>query len=176
MIFFFHSCPNHHEHTNYKYFHNVIPEVSGPSLEASGNTVYLLLHVCECVCVFSITQLFPILCISHQAPLFVEFSRQEYWNRAVISSSRDLPNPGTKPASLASPALAGGYVTTAPAGELVFQVYKQYNFYVGHCMKMIRKYFQDDHTQLLGFKYHLQGTPWQSSCQECRLPWQGARV
>ena len=124
MIFFFHSCPNHHEHTNYKYFHNVIPEVSGPSLEASGTTIYLLLHVCECVCVFSITQLFPILCISHQAPLFVEFSRQEYWNRAVISSSRDLPNPGTKPASLASPALAGGYVTTAPAGELVFQVYK----------------------------------------------------
>ena len=28
----------------------------------------------------------------------------------------DLPNPGIKPASLASPALAGGFFTTGPPG------------------------------------------------------------
>ena len=30
----------------------------------------------------------------------------------VISSSRDLPNPGIRPASLESPALGGGFFTT----------------------------------------------------------------
>ena len=29
----------------------------------------------------------------------------------------DLPNPGIKPASLVSPALAGGFFTTAPPGK-----------------------------------------------------------
>ena len=34
-----------------------------------------------------------------------------------ISSSRDLPDPGTEPASLSSPALGGGFFTTAPPGK-----------------------------------------------------------
>ena len=32
-------------------------------------------------------------------------------------SSRDLPDPGIKPTSPASPALAGGFFTTEPAGK-----------------------------------------------------------
>ena len=35
----------------------------------------------------------------------------------AISLSGDLPDPGTKPASLAPPALAGGFFTTAPHGK-----------------------------------------------------------
>ena len=35
----------------------------------------------------------------------------------AISFSGDLPNPGTEPTSLESPALAGGFFTTAPAGK-----------------------------------------------------------
>ena len=35
------------------------------------------------------------------------FSGQEYWNRLPFPSPGDLPNPGIKPASLASHALAG---------------------------------------------------------------------
>ena len=35
----------------------------------------------------------------------------------AISYSRDLPNPGTEPVSLASPAVAGGFFTTAPPGK-----------------------------------------------------------
>ena len=34
-----------------------------------------------------------------------------------ISYSGDLPNPGMEPASLASPALAGGFFTTVPPGK-----------------------------------------------------------
>ena len=47
--------------------------------------------------------------IACQAPLFTGFSRQEYWSGWPFSSPRDLPNPGIKPASLVSAALAGKF-------------------------------------------------------------------
>ena len=40
-----------------------------------------------------------------QAPLFMGFSRQEYWNRLPFSPPGYLSNPGTEPASSVSPAL-----------------------------------------------------------------------
>ena len=43
--------------------------------------------------------------VAPQAPLSMGFSRQENWNGMPFPSPRDLPNPGTKAASLASPAL-----------------------------------------------------------------------
>ena len=36
----------------------------------------------------------PIMDCSHQAPMSVEFSRQEYWNELPFPSPGDLPNPG----------------------------------------------------------------------------------
>ena len=45
------------------------------------------------------------------------FSRQEYWSRFAMPSSRDLPNPGIEPMSVMSPALADGFVTTGPTWE-----------------------------------------------------------
>ena len=47
----------------------------------------------------------------------VEFSRQEYWSGLPFPSPGHLPNPGIKPESLASPALAGGFFTGAPPGK-----------------------------------------------------------
>ena len=44
-----------------------------------------------------------------QAPLSLGFSRQEYWSGLPCPPLEDLPNPGIKPASLMSPALAGGF-------------------------------------------------------------------
>ena len=49
----------------------------------------------------------------HQAPLFTGFSRQEYWSGLPCPPPGDLPNPGIKPASLKSPALAGEVFTTS---------------------------------------------------------------
>ena len=49
---------------------------------------------------------------AHQAPLSMEFSRQEYWSEFPFPSLRDLPEPGIQPKSLVSPALAGGFFTT----------------------------------------------------------------
>ena len=43
--------------------------------------------------------------VAHQAPLSMGFPRQEYWSRLPCPSPGDLPNPGIKPASFASPAL-----------------------------------------------------------------------
>ena len=55
--------------------------------------------------------------MDYQAPLPVEFSRQECWSGLPLSTTGDLPNPGIEPAPLASPALAGGSFTTSAAWE-----------------------------------------------------------
>ena len=44
-----------------------------------------------------------------QAPLSMGFSRQAYWSGLPFPSPGDLPDPGIKPTSLISPALAGGF-------------------------------------------------------------------
>ena len=55
--------------------------------------------------------------VAHQAPLSMGFSRREYGSGLPFPSPGHLPNPGTKPVSHASPALAGGFLTTASAGK-----------------------------------------------------------
>ena len=50
---------------------------------------------------------------AQQAPLSVEFFMQEYWSGLPCPPPGDLPNPGIKPVSPASPALAGGFFTTS---------------------------------------------------------------
>ena len=52
--------------------------------------------------------------------LSMGFSRQEYWSGLPCPPPRDLPNPGTKPTSSVSPALAGGFFTTVPPGKLQY--------------------------------------------------------
>ena len=47
--------------------------------------------------------------VARQAPLSMEFSRQEYWSGLSFPSPGDLPDPGIEPAP---PALAGGVFTT----------------------------------------------------------------
>ena len=37
--------------------------------------------------------------VADQAPLFMGFSRQEYWSGLPFLSPQDLPNPGNKPRS-----------------------------------------------------------------------------
>ena len=51
---------------------------------------------------------------AHQAPLFMEFSRQEYWYGLPFPPPEDLPHPGIKPES---PALAGGVFTSELPGK-----------------------------------------------------------
>ena len=58
-----------------------------------------------------------VLSVVCQAPLSMEFSRQEYWSGLTFPPPEDLPNPGIKPASPVDPALAGRFFTTEPPGK-----------------------------------------------------------
>ena len=72
---------------------------------------------CVCPQLLSRVQLFVTLwTVTHQAPLPMEFSRQEYWSRLPFLAPGDLPDPGLN-LSLASPALAEGFFITEPPGE-----------------------------------------------------------
>ena len=59
---------------------------------------------------YSCVRLFVIpWAIAHQAPLFMGFSRQEYWNGLPCPPPEDLPNPGIYP----TPLMADGLSTTS---------------------------------------------------------------
>ena len=47
--------------------------------------------------------------VAHQSHLYIGFSRQESWRGLPFPTPGDLPDPGIKPASLESPALAGRF-------------------------------------------------------------------
>ena len=55
--------------------------------------------------------------VARKAPLPMGLSRQEYWSGLPFPPPEDLPDPGTEPASLLSPALAGGFFTTELPGK-----------------------------------------------------------
>ena len=56
--------------------------------------------------------------VAHQAPLSMEFSRQGSWRGLPFPTPGDLPDPEIKPASLASPALAGVLFTPELLGSI----------------------------------------------------------
>ena len=55
--------------------------------------------------------------VACQVPLFMKYSRQEYWSGLSFPPPGYLPNPGTELVSLVSPALAGGFFTIDPPGK-----------------------------------------------------------
>ena len=54
--------------------------------------------------------------VARQAPLPMEFSRQEDQSRLPFPAPWDLPDPGIEPLSPVSPVLVGSFFTTAPPG------------------------------------------------------------
>ena len=54
---------------------------------------------------------------SQQAPLSMQFSRQEYWCESPCSPAGNFPHPETEPTSLMSPALAGRFFMTSTIWE-----------------------------------------------------------
>ena len=109
--------------------------------------------VCVCVCV-SVCSCMHAACVvlSHfsrvwlfaaswsealLAHLSMGFSRQEYWSILPCSPPRDLPDPGVKPKSLVSPALANRFFTTGTTWEAYIihtyvdmYVYNIYLYYI----------------------------------------------
>ena len=66
----------------------------------------------------SVIQSFPALCdpmdCTCQAPLSMEFPRQEHWSGLLLTPPENLPSPRIEPVF---PALAGGFFTTEPTGK-----------------------------------------------------------
>ena len=56
--------------------------------------------------------------VARQAPLSMEFSRQEYWSGLPFPPPGDLPHPGIEPASLVSPAFAARFFTISTITDL----------------------------------------------------------
>ena len=65
----------------------------------------------------------------------MEFSSQEYWSGLPCPPPGDLPEPGIKPTSLMSPALASRLFTTSTTWEVPFSAILQ------HKIKRIKKKF-----------------------------------
>ena len=67
-----------------------------------------------CAQSFSLVQLFATSwTVAHQTPLSMGSYRQDYWSGLPFPLPGNLPDPGIKPTSLASPALAGRFFITA---------------------------------------------------------------
>ena len=77
-------------------------------------------HTAVCVCAQS-GNCVPLFetpgTVACQAPLSMEFSRHEDWSWLPFPPPGDLFNPGVKPVSLTSSALAGIFFTTSATWE-----------------------------------------------------------
>ena len=86
--------------------------------EALMNDVHVCVRMCRCVCALIHVQLFATpWTIARQAPMSMGFLRHEYQSEFLFPSPVDLPDPGIRPASFSSPALAGRFFTTVPSGK-----------------------------------------------------------
>ena len=92
---------------------NKLPDQSYISKEGK----LMLSYKGESACSWSVTQLCWLFVTPQiaacQAPLSMEFSRQEYWSGWPFPSPGDVLNPGIESVS---PALAGGFFTTGAPG------------------------------------------------------------
>ena len=76
---------------------------------------FLLFYFFMLSCVQLLATPWTVAC---QAPLSMEFSRQEYWSElSFLSTPGDLSDPGIKHVSLASPALTGRFFPTSTTGS-----------------------------------------------------------
>ena len=55
--------------------------------------------------------------VARQVPLSMEFPKQEHWTGLPFLPPANLPDPGIKPISLASPALPADSLPSGPPGK-----------------------------------------------------------
>ena len=76
---------------------------------------YFVFRHCECMLSCSVCEI--LRSAARQAPLSMEFSRQEHRSVLPFSTSGNFPDPRIESVSLESPALAGGFFITEPPGK-----------------------------------------------------------
>ena len=85
---------------------------------------FIIVMQSMCVCYvlsrFSCVWLFATpWTVACHAPLSMRFSMQKYWSGLPCPPPGDPPNPGIKPATLMSPKLAGGFLTSNGTWETI---------------------------------------------------------
>ena len=93
-----------------------------PRMNPTDHGVVSLLYVCVCVCACaqllqSCLTLRNPQTVAHQAPLSMEFSRQEYWSGVPCPLPGDLPDSGVESESPAYPALQVDSLPTEAWGK-----------------------------------------------------------
>ena len=87
------------------------------------------------------------------------FLRHEYWSGLPFLSPGDLPDPGIKPTSLASSALAGRFFTTEPPGKpVVLLVFNSTMNIFPHCYISEIRIYLTMYFNELTFFFFLSGT------------------
>ena len=87
------------------------------SCKLLGKSFHPLMCVVSC---FSHIWVFVTLwTLTHEAPLSMGFSRQEYWSGLLCPPPGDLPNPGMEPMSLTSTCI-GRFFTTSATREALY--------------------------------------------------------
>ena len=81
----------------------------------SDTKIIHFLTVCVLITQSCLTPCNSMDCVAHQAPLSMEFSRQEYWSRLPFPSPGDLPDRGIE---LRSPALQADSLQPELKGSL----------------------------------------------------------
>ena len=95
--------------------HHVIPNTMTTPGEFDLENITIQMHAQLLSRVQLFVSLWTIAC---QAPLSKGFSRQEYWSELPFPPQGDFPNPGIKPMSPVSPALADRCFTTELPGNI----------------------------------------------------------
>ena len=107
-------------------------------------------YLCVCAPSLSHVQLFVTpWTVDHHAPLSTGFSKQEYWSDLPFTSPGDLSHPWIEPMSLESPALAGGWFTTAPFGKPTY-IYIRHSSIYKLCVVKQYPMWQHHYTSVLG--------------------------
>ena len=105
--------------------------------------------------------------VAHQAPLPMEFSRQEYWRGLPFPPPGDLPNPGIELESLVPPALAGKVFTTVPP--------RKPNIYLNFIENSLHKWLSVSTSSIsansINCELKRKKKPESSKKQNLNLPW-----
>ena len=107
--------------SGYMCMYGRVPLLSAWNCYSLVNTTLLISYVLSRVWLFATPWTVPC-----QAPLSMEFSRQEYWSGLPFPTLEDLHNPGIKPTSPVSPTslcITGRFFTQWTIGEAPNQLH-----------------------------------------------------
>ena len=115
--------------------------------------------------------------VACQAPLSTGLSRQEYWGGLPLPSPGDLPDPGTEPMSLMSPALAGRFFSGCNWSKVSGQsrqllvAQQPRGFLSGHNYDLFRILWTGSSCEPTAHHAHLHILSTACTLTACRSPW-----